>query len=114
MDSSRRASLLLRRERFEGVEYSVGARIDADRRQVAPADRALWIDHEQRSLRDAVLLPISAILPCDRALRLEIRQQRKVQLAVVRECRMAPRSIDRYTDNRCLELVELGQHFIVK
>src|ERR1700685_1666591 len=96
--SSGRGSLLFRRERFQCVEDSVGARIDAERGQVAPANHPLRIDHEERALGYAVAVAIGAILPRDAALGLEIRQQREMQLAIARERRMAPGAIDRDTD----------------
>src|ERR1700731_995987 len=111
-DSSHR--LLLFRERFECLEDSVGAGIHPDRRQVAPCNRPLRIDYKQRSLTDSLVIAIRAVLACDRTLGLEIRQQRKVQLAILRERIMAPGAIDRDTYDRSLEFVELGQHLIVK
>ena len=41
------------RELLERVEDAVGARVDADRRHVAPGDAPLGVDHEQRALAAA-------------------------------------------------------------
>src|SRR5260370_34488461 len=112
MDSSAQL-LLFRRERFECLQYSVGAGIDRDWRQVAPRNRSLRIDYKQCPLGDAFAIAIRAVLARDRTLWLEIRQQRKVQLAILPERIMAPGAIDRDPDARRLDLVELGQHLIV-
>src|ERR1700677_1014838 len=84
-------------EIFQGGENSVGARIDADRREIAPSDRAPGIDHEQGPFGDPVLWPIGAIGMGDCSFGCKIGEQRKVQLAVFGEGAVTPGAIDRNT-----------------
>jgi hypothetical protein len=58
-------------------------------------DRAVAADHEQRALRSAIGFAIDAIGTCHVAFGLEVGQQRKVQLLLVRECHVTPYAVHR-------------------
>ena len=88
-------SVCLVREFFESVENSVGAGIDRDWGAIAPCDRALSVEHKQRAFADAFALAIGVIFSRDFALWLEIGEQRKMQMAITCERRMAPYAIHR-------------------
>src|SRR4051794_17709019 len=77
-------SLLPRSEGLERLEDAVGARVDADRRGVAPRDRAIVIEDEQRARRGALIVVVGAVAPCNLSLRLEVGQQREPQPAILR------------------------------
>ena len=102
------------RQRLERVEDAVGAGIHADRREVAPADDAVAVDHEQRALGEAVLLAIHAVAPRHVALGLEVGEQRKLELAASRERAMAPRAVDRDAEQLGVVFRELVRHLVVE
>src|SRR5258707_5309439 len=77
-------------EIVERRQNAVRSRVDADRGNVAPADGAPAVDHEQRPLRDALVRAVDSVPAGNRALGLEVGQQWKSQLAVFSECEVAP------------------------
>src|SRR5260370_34362893 len=86
--------LLSRLERVECLEDAVGTGIDAARRDVAPRDHAVAIDDEQRARGRACGLVVCTVAPRDLTLRLEVREQREVQLVIPRVGDVAPRVVD--------------------
>src|SRR2546425_530551 len=50
-------------ERVEGTQDAVGAGVDPDGRDVAPADDPVTVDDEQRSLAEPVALAVHAVAP---------------------------------------------------
>src|SRR4051794_12705773 len=108
-----RAGLLFRcRRRRLGVEVlqrgqdAVGPRIHSDRRQVAPTNDSLAIDDEKRSgaLADPGLVGAIQVRYC--ALRLEICQERKMQIAVVGKGHVAPGAVDGNTQELSVEAMK--------
>jgi len=91
-----------------------GTGVHAHRRQIAPADHAVAVDHEQRAPGDAGLLVIDAIRTRDLALWFEVGQQREVELALARQCGVAPRTVDRDRQQLRVEAGELVQQFVVQ
>src|SRR4051794_2782410 len=70
---------------FEGRQNPVGARVDADGRQEAPAHDAVTVDDEQRPLRRALAGAEGSVGAGDGAARLEVREQREAELAAFGE-----------------------------
>ena len=70
-----------------GAEHvdAIGAGVDADRGEIAPADDALCVDDKQRALGNPVVLAVDAVGPRDGPLGLEVRQQGELQLPVAGE-----------------------------
>src|SRR4030081_1406563 len=101
-------------EFFEGVENSIGAGIDRDRRAIAPCNRALSVEHEQRTFADAFACTIGAVFPCDLALGLEIGEQGKMQVAVTRKGGVAPYPVYRNAQQFRAVLVKFRKNFVVK
>src|SRR6185312_10597630 len=72
---------------------TVRPRVDAHRRYVTPPDHALGVDDEQGSFAEAVRCPIDAVCLRHRALRLEVRKEREMELPFRRERRVTPRAV---------------------
>src|SRR5258708_3446687 len=109
-----RDSFLLAVEGFEGREDAVGAGVDADRRQVAPADDALGIDDEEGATGRAGLRRIDAIVPGNGALGLEVREKRELEPAVLLEREVAPDAVDRDPEQLGAELPEFRQDLVIE
>src|ERR1700704_4681722 len=101
-------------EFFEGVENSVGAGIDRDRRAIAPRNDPLSIEHKQRAFADPFIGTIGAVFPRHFALGFKIGEQRKVQAAVASKGGMAPDAVDRDTQQLCLVFMELRKNLVVQ
>jgi hypothetical protein len=101
-------------EFLQRIENAVGARIDGDRREVAPEDDALPVDDEQGTLANSFSFPISSIGACDLSLRVEVREQREVQMTVLGECLMTTSTIDRDAQELGSRLVELRKDLIIE
>src|SRR5689334_8346644 len=99
---------------LERIENAFGARVDGDRRAIAPEDHAVAVEHEQRALGDALLLAVSTVGARHGALRLEIRKQRKVKPPILRESLMTPGPVDEDSEQFGLLFVKLGENFIVE
>src|SRR5450432_2650243 len=84
---------------FQRCQNPVGAGIDPDRRHVTPSDDTLAINHEQCALRNAVLGAIDAVFLRHRALWFEVRKQLEMEITILLERLMAPRSVDGYAKN---------------
>jgi hypothetical protein len=84
----------------------VGAGIDVVRGNMAPADYALGIDHEQRPAGGAFLSIVHAVKAGDLPFGLEIRQQREAQLASLRVGAMRPQAVYGYAQQLRLVLFE--------
>src|SRR2546426_12603644 len=97
---------------FKSAEDSFSSGIDPDRREIAPADDAVAIDNKKRALRRPVPRAICTIGRGNSSLGLKIREQRKSELAVVREGQMTPDPIDRDTYQLCVEALKLGKNFV--
>jgi len=76
--------------------------------------RALGIDDEQGAIALAVLRSIDAIGARDRALGLEIREQRKMKSPITGEGGMAPCPVHGDPEQRRAVLVKLGEDLVVK
>src|SRR5260370_20540635 len=103
-----------RREVCESCKDAIGARICSNWRNIAPGDRAFGIDRKQRALTDAVLLPVDTVLARHCTFRLEVSEQREVQVAVLGKRGVAPCAIDRNANELPLKAVELWQDLVVK
>src|SRR5262249_26252552 len=93
---------------------SVSAGIHTDRRDVAPADDPVAVDHEECSLARAVPVAIDTVEPRDLALRLEVGQERKPEMPVLREGEVTPDPVDGDTDELRVEPRELGGQLLVE
>src|SRR5690606_4200406 len=71
-------------------------------------------DDEKGPFRGSVAWPVDPIVSRDRALRLEIREQRKAELARFGEGRMAPATVDRDAKQGRTEPLELVQDLVVE
>ena len=56
---------------------------------------ARLVDYEKCALADAFAVPVSAVSLGNGALRLEVSQERKMQIAMLRKCFVAPHAIHR-------------------
>src|SRR5204862_6187607 len=101
-------------EGSEGAQDAIRTGIHVDRRDVAPADDPVTVDDEQRSLAEPVALAVRAVAPRYRSLRLEIREQGKVQPALVGERSVAPRAIHRDAERLGAVALELAQDLVVQ
>src|SRR5258707_2280747 len=99
---------------FQCLEDTVGAGIDSDRGAIAPEDLATVVEDEQCTLADAVRFPISSVALRDLTLGVEVRQQRKMQVAVFGEGLVAPSAVYRNSQELSAMFAELGKDFIVK
>ena len=99
---------------LQRVENAVGPRVHGNRREIAPEHDAVSVEHEQGAFADAILLPICAILLRNGALRLEIRQQRNVQVVMLHIRLVAPGAVDRDAQDRRVELVKHRQDLVVQ
>jgi hypothetical protein len=72
------------------------------------------VDHKQRSLAHPVAVAIYAILACYSSLGLEVRQERKVELPIPGESRMAPCAVHRDADELSAQILELGKNFVIE
>src|SRR4029077_9749836 len=96
------------------MEDSVGPGVDPDRRDVAPAHDAFAVDHEQGALAGAVLLAVDAVGPRDRALGLEVGEQREVEGPVLRKRKGRPDAVDRDSQQLRAVTLELRQQLLVE
>src|SRR5579862_3858896 len=99
---------------FECRQNAVRSGIDANGRQVAPADDALRINHEEGASGGPGFGGINAIGLGDSSLGLEVRKQRKSELSILFEREMAPDPIHGNAQELASEALELGQDFIVE
>lgn len=98
---------------FQRPEDAVGARIDADRRNISPANHAFLIDDEQGPFAHPFPGPIYAIVARNLALGLEVGQQRKPVAAVLAKSSMAPSAVDENDDTHGLVFRELVAQLVV-
>ena len=75
---------------------------------------AAAVDDEERPLRDAVLAAVRAIASRDRALRLEVGEERVVQATGGREGAVTPDPVDRDADDGRAMLAELREDLVVQ
>src|SRR2546430_16262816 len=101
-------------DRIQGAQNAIRPGIDADRRDVAPADDPVAVDDEQRPLRKPVAVTVHTVAARHRTLRLEVREQGKMQLPVARECGMAPDAIYGDAEELGAVALELGQDLVVE
>src|SRR3954470_6806629 len=80
-------------ERLEGAQNTIGARIDADRGQVAPIDDAARVHNKQGALSNTILVAIRPITARNRSLWLEVGKQRNCDVLVLPKRGMAPGAI---------------------
>src|ERR1700730_8856446 len=111
---TRNIGLLLGWQSFERVEDAVGARIDRNGRAKAPEDLALTVDDEQGALANTLVFTIRTVRLRDRALRVKIRKQRKMQVAIPDEGRVTPRAIDRNAQQLGAMLAKLRKDLVVQ
>ena len=104
---------LLRRQRVEGREDAVGAGVHADGGEIAPAHDPLRVDHDQRALREAVLVAIGAVAPRDVALRLEVGEEREMKLPRLANARWHQRAIHGNAEELRAVFLELRRHLVV-
>src|SRR5579872_1548608 len=83
----------LRCEGFQRFENTVRARVDADGRDIAPANHPFSIEDEQGAFGKAVLSAIGAISASDGAFGFKIGQQRKLQFAVAGKGQVTPDAV---------------------
>src|SRR5215468_2986155 len=105
---------LLGSEGLEGCEDAVGPGDNADRRDIAPADEALGVDDEKRTLGCSILLAVHAVGFCNGALGLEIRQQGELEFALARVGDVTPGAVHRDAQKSGPESLELGKQFVVE
>src|SRR3954468_4804528 len=86
---------LLFRETFKCIEDAVRAGIYRNRRAVTPEDHAVAVEHEERALGDPFAGAVGAVGLRYGSLRLEIGEQREMQVAVLGESLVTPRAVDR-------------------
>src|ERR1041384_6106737 len=99
---------------LERPQDPVRSRIHPDGRDVAPADDAIAIDHEQRALGGSVPLTIGVILPGPSALRLEVRQEGELELPVGVERRVAPHAVHGNAEELGIIAAEFGEDLVVE
>src|SRR3954464_5709452 len=99
--------VVCRTQTFQRAKNSISAGIDAQRRDVRPANDPIAIDDEQGALADAILLAIDAIIAGHLSLGLKIGQERKVQLSIAGISGVAPDAIDGNSDELRPVLIEL-------
>src|ERR1700730_10092365 len=99
---------------FKCFKNPVGAWIDRDGRAIAPENLPLLVDDEQSPFANPFAFAIGAILLCDGAFRFKVGKQRKMQVTVVCECRMAPVAIARDPKKLVPVIVKLGQDLVVE
>src|SRR5215204_1554512 len=99
---------------FKRLEDSIGAGIYAHGRDVGPANDSVAVDDEQRPLTGAMFAVVDAIMFGHLALGLKIREEGKVQLAVVRIGRVTPDAIDGNAQELRLVAIELVENFVVE
>src|SRR5205807_4543286 len=103
--------------RFEFLECgkdSVSPRVDTIRGEVAPSDDSLRIDHEERPRRFAVAFGEDAVCPGDGPFGVEIGEERKVQVAILRKRQMTPDSVDGDSEEFGFEFPELRHHLRIQ
>src|SRR3989441_1447252 len=101
-------------ERVEGTQDAVGAGVDPDGRDVAPADDPVTVDDEQRSLAEPVAVAIHAVAARHRPLGLEVGEQGEVQVALAGERSVAPGAIHRDAEQPGAVTLELGPNLVVQ
>src|SRR5947208_291304 len=106
--------LALRTSRFGGLRGVLRVRMAFAPRDVAPADDPLAVDDEQRSLAEPVAVAVRSVAARHRPLRLEVREQGKVQLALVGERPVAPGAIHRDAEELGAVARELGEDLVVQ
>ena len=99
---------------LQRAEDAVGAGVHPDRGDVAPPDHTVRVDNEERPLARPGDVAVDAVGACDVALRLEIGEQREVQVAILGEGQVAPGAVHRDRDEFGSELLELGEHRLVQ
>jgi hypothetical protein len=102
------------RHSFQGIEDSVGAGIDGDRRAIAPEDHAVSVHDEQGTFTNAFALAIGPIRLCGCALGVEVGEQREMKTAVLGEGLMTPGPVHRNAEELGAVLAELRQDFVVQ
>src|SRR4029077_13884131 len=85
-----------------------------DRRDIAIADHAVTIEHEERTFANTFLLAVYALLPVDHPLGLEIRQQREVKATVFLVSQMAPDAVDGNRYQRRVQILELLTQLVIQ
>src|SRR5579862_4597949 len=96
------------------LENACRARIDVDRRDIAIADHAVTIEHEERPFANTFLFAVYAILSGDLPLGLEIRQQREVKATVFFVSQMAPDAVDRNRYQRRVQILKLLTQLVIQ
>src|SRR5213078_333336 len=112
--SSRRLMDSSRLQLLQRLENAVGTGIHPRIGDVAPADITVAIQHEQRALGRSRAGIVHAVGPRHRSLGLEVREERKPQLAGIGIGRVTPRTVDRNADELRPVLREFGQDLIVE
>jgi hypothetical protein len=99
---------------FQRMQYAIGTRVHRDRREVAPGDNTRFVDHEQGTFADALLVAICTILFSDRTLGLEVGEQRKMKFTLLRVGLVTPCAIDRNAQYLGVVLMKHWTHLIVE
>lgn len=81
---------------------------------LAKADEALPIQDKKRAGAHALIISVDAVVLSDTATRLEIRQQREVELRLARERRVAVDAINGDTQQLRAEMRDLNRKFLIK
>lgn len=102
------------RQVLESLKNAVGTRVDGDRRAITPGDNAIFVDDEKRAFGSAIGIAIGAIELGDRPFRLEIGEQREMEMAVFGECFVAPGAIDGNAEKFGVEFLKFREDFIVE
>src|SRR3954470_3506518 len=106
--------LPLVRHVFQCLKDAVGPRIDGNRGAIAPENLTPVINNEQRTFADAVRFAIGAVALRHRPLGMEVRQQRKVQVAMLGEGLVAPGSVYGEAQELGPVLAKLGKDLVVE
>src|ERR1700704_1407255 len=102
------------RHAFERFQNAVGAGVHRNRRKITPYNFSIFIDNKERALSNPLLVAIRPILLRDRTLRLKIRQQRKMIVAILGERLVAPDAVDGNAQQLGMKLLELRKKFVVQ
>src|SRR5579859_4391554 len=105
---------LLFLQTFEGLENSVCARIHADRRAVAPANDAIFVNHEEGPFCYPIPLAIGAITTRNCTLGFKVSEKGKMQPAVLGKGGMTPGSVYRDAQQLGAMLLKFGEDFVIK
>ncbi len=96
------------------LKNTLGTGIYRNRGKVAPRDDAVFVDHEESAFAATFVAAVGSKFFCDLALWLKVGEQRKVQMAVLREGVVAPGAINGNADQFGAVFLKLREDFVVE